>query len=138
MASLGHVAIGMATAQQVKASGQRAVFLASSDLTHYGPAYQFAPAGIGIAGLKWAKNNDRRLLDLIEQFDVEAIVPEVRRSLNACGAGAIAAMLAACRDFGADTATILKHASSYETLQVIEPQTPDNAVGYAGAVIGMG
>src|SRR5687768_1756351 len=39
--------IGRRTADQVRAAGMRAVFLASSDLTHYGPAYGFAPAGVG-------------------------------------------------------------------------------------------
>ena len=129
--------IGIATAKRVKQLGHRAVFLASSDLTHYGPAYRFTPAGVGINGLRWAKENDRRLLERIEAFDVEGIVPEVRSRLNACGGGAIAAMLAACREFGATRATVLRHANSYETLADVTPhQTPDNAVGYAGVVVG--
>src|SRR5262249_11547567 len=92
------IQIGRETARQVAQRGQRAVFLASSDLTHYGPNYDFAPAGIGASGLKWAKENDRRLLELIERYDVERVVPEVRQSLCACGGGAIAAMLSACRE----------------------------------------
>jgi AmmeMemoRadiSam system protein B len=42
--------------------GSRAVYLASSDLTHYGPAYSFTPGGVGPEGLAWAKRNDARLL----------------------------------------------------------------------------
>ena len=128
--------IGRAVARRVIALNRRAVFLASSDLTHYGPAYQFAPAGVGIGGLRWAKQNDRRLLDLVERYDVESIVPEVRSRQNACGGGAIAAMLAACRELGASRATVLRHASSYETLAELEPQSPANAVGYAAVVVG--
>jgi AmmeMemoRadiSam system protein B len=128
--------IGRETARRVNDRGQRAVFLASSDLTHYGPNYDFAPAGIGASGLKWAKENDLRLLELFERYDVERIVPEVRQSLNACGGGAIAAMLAACRELGAASASVLTHANSYETLASVAPQTPDNAVGYASIVVG--
>jgi AmmeMemoRadiSam system protein B len=86
--------------------------------------------------LEWAKQNDRRLLDLVERFDVDAIVPEVATRANACGGGAIAAMLAACREYGAGSATVLTHASSFETLKIVAPQTPHNAVGYAAVVVG--
>jgi AmmeMemoRadiSam system protein B len=129
------VAIGMATARQAMMLNRRPIFLASSDLTHYGPAYGFAPAGIGKPGLDWAKQNDRRLLDRVEKFEVDAIVPEVTAHANACGGGAIAAMLAACREYGAGSATVLTHASSFETLRDVAPQKPDNAVGYAAAVV---
>ena len=78
--------------------GLSPVFLASSDLTHYGPSYRFAPVGTGEAALSWAKDNDRRLLRLVENLEIAQVVPEVRDHLNACGGGAIAAMLAACRE----------------------------------------
>lgn len=128
--------IGERTAKAVMARGQKAVYLASSDLTHYGPAYHFTPMGVGMDALKWAKENDRRLLTAIEQLKTEQIVPEVRERMNACGGGAIAAMLAACQLSGATQAKVLRHANSYETLQAVHPQRPDNAVGYAGVVVG--
>lgn len=127
--------IGRRTARLLLERGVRPVFLASSDLTHYGPAYRFAPAGVGVAALNWAKENDRRLLRLVENLDVEAIVPEARQHLNACGAGAIAAMLAACKEVGAGKARVLRHASSYETLAQVAPQPPVDAVGYAAVVV---
>jgi AmmeMemoRadiSam system protein B len=128
--------IGREVARQAKNAGLEAVFLASSDLTHYGPSYRFAPAGVGINGLNWAKENDRRLIDLVLQRAIERIVPEVRKNYNACGGGAIAAMLAACDELGADSSELLKHASSFETLAKVAPQQPADAVGYAGVVIG--
>lgn len=132
------VEMGLRTARVIAASGagDRAVFLASSDLTHYGPAYDFAPMGVGLEGLAWAKQNDRRLLDLVARMRIDQIVPEARDRLNACGAGAIAAMLAACRELGATEAHVLHHASSYQTLAEVHPQPPDNAVGYASVVVG--
>ncbi len=129
------IEIGKETAQRLMKENRKAVFLASSDLTHYGPNYRFVPAGIGMQGLDWAKQNDRRLLGLVEKFDVDAIVPEVATHLNACGGGAIAAMMSACREYGAGSATVLRHASSFETLRDVAPQTPDNAVGYAAVVV---
>jgi MEMO1 family protein len=127
--------IGRETARQLNAAGREAIYLASSDLTHYGPSYRFAPAGVGLQGLAWAKDNDRRLLDLVAGMRVDEIVPEVHERLNACGAGAIAAMLAACRECGATRATVLRHANSFETLADTHPQPPIDAVGYAAVVV---
>jgi AmmeMemoRadiSam system protein B len=128
--------VGMAAAKELAEAGLSAVFLASSDLTHYGPAYRFAPAGIGLGGLEWAKGNDRRLLQLVMDLAVDRIVPEALNRLNACGGGAIAAMLAACREQGATRGEVLRHANSFETLAEVSPHGPDNAVGYAAVVIG--
>ena len=130
------VRVGQRVLKGIEASGLSAVYLASSDLTHYGPAYQFAPAGIGTDGLAWAKDNDRRVLELVTAMRVDRVVPDVRARSNACGGGAIAAMMAACRDRGATRGVVLRHASSFETLADVAPQRPDNAVGYAGVVIG--
>jgi AmmeMemoRadiSam system protein B len=127
--------MGKTTARKMIDAGVKAVYLASSDMTHYGPNYRFTPAGIGLAALNWAKDNDRRLLDLVTNIRVERIVPEVRARLNACGGGAIAAMLAACREYGATTGRIIRHANSFLTLSAIKPQTPNDAVGYASVVI---
>ena len=116
-------------------AADRVVFLASSDLTHYGPAYGFAPVGAGLRAVAWAMENDRRLLRRIERMEVESIVPEAREHHNACGAGAIAAMLAACRVAGGKSVELLRHTSSFETLAGVAPQPPVNSVGYAAVVV---
>ena len=128
--------IGARTARAVEQLGLDPVYLASSDLTHYGPAYDFAPAGVGIEGLNWAKANDAHLLEVVTAVEPERVVPEVRGHMNACGGGSIAAMLAACRERGMVEARVLRHANSYEVLKDIHPQRPDNAVGYAAVVVG--
>jgi AmmeMemoRadiSam system protein B len=128
--------IGRCTARLVRESSLKAVFLASSDFTHYGINYGFTPAGVGPAAMQWAKDNDKRLLELISRLAVQELIPEVRQHHNACGAGAIVAMLTACQEFGATKAEVLRHATSYETLAQVAPQPPNNAVGYAAVVAG--
>ena len=44
-------------------------------------------------------------------------------------------MLAACREAGATSATVLRHANSFETLADTHPQPAIDAVGYAGVVV---
>src|SRR5438093_796938 len=58
--------VGRVVAEQAQHLSRRAMFFGSSDLTHYGPRYGFAPHGLGAEGLRWAREeNDRRLLDLL-------------------------------------------------------------------------
>ncbi|HEV8377930.1 MAG TPA: AmmeMemoRadiSam system protein B [Tepidisphaeraceae bacterium] len=128
--------MGRQTAQKISAAGLKAVYLASSDFTHYGTNYRFTPAGVGTAAMDWAKKNDQRLLNLIAGMQSERVINEVMEHQNACGAGAIVAMLEACKVAGASGAKILRHATSYETLAEIAPQPPTNAVGYAAVVVG--
>lgn len=130
------VELGRSVARAIASAGLSAVYLASSDLTHYGPNYRFAPAGVGEAAMRWAMENDRRLLRLVTDMTPEKIVPEARSRNNACGAGAIAAMMSACLEQGASKAVVLRHTSSYQTLAAVAPQTPDNAVGYAAVWVG--
>jgi len=127
--------IGAAVGRACREAEADAIFLGSTDLTHYGPAYDFVPQGIGLEGLAWAKDhNDRRMIDLILRMDETAIVPEARQHWNACGAGAIAATIAATKQLGAVHATLLRHTTSYEVLGDLFKEEPMDAVGYAGFV----
>ncbi|MDH3584963.1 MAG: AmmeMemoRadiSam system protein B, partial [Phycisphaerae bacterium] len=111
--------------------------IASSDLTHYGPNYRFAPQGVGEEGRRWAHEvNDRRILDLIEQMDAPAVVPEAQTNRSACGGGAIAATMTAVQQMGATRGYLLEHSDSVSELARVGQRDPSNSVGYAGIVFG--
>ena len=125
-------AVGEAVARVVQTYHVPAVMIGSTDLTHYGPSYGYTPHGTGAEGVRWAKDtNDRHMLDLIAELRPEAIVPESRAHQNACGAGAVAATLAAVRELGAERAILLEHTTSSE---VVGASGAGNSVGYAGIV----
>lgn len=123
-------AVGRQAAQAVRDVGRRAAALGSSDMTHYGPRYGMAPAGIGQPALDWTHANDRRLLDLAVRMRAEEIVPEARSRHNACGAGAVAAAIAFAAALGATQGALLHYTTSYE---VLPEGRPSDLVGY-GAV----
>lgn len=126
--------VGIEAAEAAQRIGRRVCFVASSDLTHYGPRYHFTPQGLGPAALAWAKQvNDRRLLERVEALDAAGVLAEAQEHLNACGAGAIAAAIEASRAMGADRAVLLEHTTSYEVLGPIGGDDT-HAVGYASAV----
>jgi AmmeMemoRadiSam system protein B len=109
-------------------------FLGSTDLTHYGPAFGFEPAGRGEEGVAWAGDvNDRRLVELIRRMDAAGVIREAEAHRNACGAGAVAAMIGAMRELGATQYVELEHRTSADC-KVIGAGDRDNSVGYEAGV----
>jgi AmmeMemoRadiSam system protein B len=127
--------LGAAVGQACRDFGVDAVFLASTDLTHYGPSYGLTTHGVGPEGLAWAKDvNDRRMIDLILAMRENDAVSEAAANQNACGPGAVAATISACKAYGACRASLLEHTTSYEVLHDRYRELARDAVGYAGIV----
>lgn len=128
-------ALGVSVGKTCRDFGARAVFLGSTDLTHYGPSYRFSPKGLGAEGLKWAKDvNDRAMIEVMLSLLEQEAARHAVMHKNACGGGAIAATLAACKAFGARRATLLEHTTSHEVLSERGYEPMLDAVGYAGIV----
>jgi AmmeMemoRadiSam system protein B len=106
----------------------------STDLTHHGGHFP-APGGHGQKGATWTGANDRRMIDLMEAAAEDRILAEAETRSNACGAGAIAATIAACRKMGATRGLCLAYTNSYEIVHAAYPADPDDTtVGYASVV----
>ena len=130
------VAMGRIVGEVLRDRRADAVCLGSSDLTHYGPSYGFAPRGMSAAAMRWVRDeNDRRMLGLMERLEAEKVVPETKSHMNACGGGAIAATLAAVRVLGAVRGHVLRYTTSFDVLVEKTGQADYSAaVGYAGVV----
>jgi len=129
--------IGEAVGRILAAEQRLAVCIGSTDLTHYGPGYGFAPQGTGQEGISWGKDvNDRRMIDLICGLESEKIVSEAQLHRNACGAGAVAASIGAAVAMGAERALLLGHISSAEVSERLWGRESNESVGYAGIVFG--
>ncbi len=124
--------LGRAIGRTCRAYGVRVAFVGSTDLTHYGPSFGFTPRGVGPDGLRWADEvNDRRMIALMQAMEGEKAVDESRANQNACGAGAIAATIEACRALGAKRATLLEHTTSERVRPAQGDEVARDAVGYA-------
>jgi len=129
--------IGRELALWIQKRAINAVYLASTDLTHYGPNYGLCPAATDEAALRWAAKNDLELLQYIRQFNTAQIMSHSHKQHSACGGGAIAATLAAVSVYGGGKAELLCHTNSYEVLKNITPrERADNFVGYAAMALG--
>ena len=98
--------------------GRNALLVASTDLSHFYPQ-------------RIANELDAEMLRCIESFEPDAVIQAEEEGTGfACGRGALAAVMWAAKDLGANKVKILKHATSGDvtgdTTQV---------VGYGAAVI---
>lgn len=125
-------AVGKRIAAAINADPRSVVVVASSDLTHYGHRYGFAPAGEGPAGLAWGRANDGRLIDRALALDSVGVLDEAASNRNACGAGALAASISAHRARQVASATLLHQTTSYDE----RPGDPSMFVGYASILYG--
>jgi len=126
--------IGEAIASVLKDWPEPVSIVGSTDLTHHGGHFP-SPGGSGKAGVQWAVKNDQRMISLIEQMQADRIVPEALKHGNACGAGAIAATISACRKLGATRGICLEYTNSYEVVHAMVPdEQNDTTVGYASVV----
>ena len=127
------VEIGRAVGEVLQERGT-VVVVGSTDLTHHGGHFG-SPFGEGAKGEQGTVRNDRRMLDLVESMAAEKVPAEAERQGNACGAGAIAATIAACRELGATRGVCLEYTNSYRVVRQLFPQeTDDTTVGYASVV----
>jgi len=109
-------ALGHSIAQVI--ANRNALLIASSDLSHFYPN-------------RIARKFDEEMLKRIEAFDPESVIQaEIIERGFACGRGAIAAVLYACRELGANKVKVLNYENSGEV-------TGDynSVVGYGAAVI---
>ena len=129
-------ALGRAVGRAIADTEADAVCLGSTDLTHYGPMYGFAPKGSGAGAVRWVREeNDRRMVDLMIRLDADAAVAEAASHQNACGAGAVAATMAAARELGAARGVLVQYTTSFDVMRDKLGRTDyDATVGYAGVV----
>jgi len=81
---------GSALARSAASLGRNLLVLGSTDLTHYGRNYQFAPRGEGKEALNWVTTvNDRRFIDAVETGDPDAVLERAETEHSACSAGAV-------------------------------------------------
>jgi len=115
--------------------GRKIVCIGSTDLTHYGPRYGFAPMGTGKNALEWAKKvNDKKFIDLALKLEPEDLLTGAVKDGNACGPGAAAATVAAAKKLGCKRGILLEHTTSNEIMLEKMGTTSADAVGYAAIV----
>ena len=123
------VDLGKAIREAARALKKKVVVVGSTDLTHYGSNYGFAPEGRGERALRWVKEvNDRGFIDNLLAMDAEGALEHARENHSACSAGGAVSALAFAHQAGVERGRLLEYSTSYD----IHPS--ESFVGYAGIV----
>lgn len=103
--------------------------LASTDLTHYGANYGFAPKGSGAAALRWLREvNDANFIKAVESGDSEQVLLRAKKDQSSCSAGAVVGAMGFAETQGLPRARLLQYATSAD---IDSSSIPDSFVGYA-------
>ncbi|HOU52739.1 MAG TPA: AmmeMemoRadiSam system protein B [Myxococcota bacterium] len=109
--------LGAALAEQVRASGGRAVIVASSDLSHREP-------------VQVARRKDRMVLNRLQLLDPKGLYgAAVEHHVSMCGLAGAVAMLVAARALGARSGVLVSYRTSVDC-----DGDESRVVGYAGLV----
>jgi AmmeMemoRadiSam system protein B len=127
-ADLSAFEAGKLIARTGKALGRKLAVLGSTDLTHYGENYGFAPQGGGIRALRWvAEQNDRAFIEAVEAGEPERILERAEQDRSSCSAGAVLGALACARTLHCGPARLLAYGTSADGAA----EVPGSFVGYA-------
>ena len=126
------VALGAALADYFETAGVSAVVVASTDLTHYGPHYDFTPKGRGPQALAWVRaENDPAFIAAVEQGEPERLLAVTQQRRCACSGGAVATVAEIARSRGERFRTL-----GYGTSADRAGADKENFVGYLAGVWG--
>ena len=121
---------GRALGDYLARTAPDAVVVASTDLTHYGPAYGFSPRGVGERALRWVREvNDPMFIEAVREGAGLELMEVAQRCHNACSAGAVAAVNEVARLQRARFRQV-----GYATSADAGPRDKENFVGYLGGV----
>jgi AmmeMemoRadiSam system protein B len=129
------ISLGELVGDIIKQQKKKIVCVGSTDLTHYGPRYGFMPKGTGANALRWASEvNDKEFIDFALKLQPQKMLASAAENLNACGAGAAAAVVSAARKLGRTKGLLLAHTNSNEVMLEKMGSSSAEAVGYAAIV----
>jgi len=107
--------------------GTDAIVIASSDFTHYGTSYGFAPPADDPAD--WVRKTDMAMISAILGGDLDKFL-DLGRKTTVCGIGPIATLINVMKKMGSKSKLV-----DYTTSFDVSEKT-DVIVGYAGIVFG--
>ncbi len=125
--------VGNGVASAIKESEKDVFIVTSTDLTHYGAMYGYAPVGTSPIEkvIEWVHETDGKIIKTIESLDAEGLINLViNEGLTMCGCTPVAAGIIAAKALGATKGRTLKYATSYDIRG-----SKEAIVGYLSAAV---
>lgn len=113
-----YVEIGRAVARGLRETGEEAVIVASTDMTHYEPH-------------ETARVKDRLAIEAILSLDADELARRIaEHSISMCGYAPVISLITAAREMGAQKAELVRYQTSGDS-----SGDYSSVVGYAGIII---
>lgn len=125
--------IGKAIVKTMAEIRRDTVIIASTDMTHYGIHYGYAPVGMSPIEkiLEWVKDIDAKAIETIKMLDEIKFLRLVsEKQMTMCGYAPVAVAMVAAKESGASKAELVKYATSYDT-----QGSKDAIVGYCSMLM---
>ncbi len=107
----------------------KAVFIGSTDLTHYGSFYNFFHSDKSIDPVRWVKQvNDRGYIELLLAMKGEEAIEYANTNKSACSAGAAYGALYLAKKKGVKNGELIGYSTSYDI------RKDESFVGYTGII----
>jgi AmmeMemoRadiSam system protein B len=121
--------LGEQLAKAAERLPRKIAVVGSTDLTHYGDNYGFAPKGTGPGAVKWVKEvNDRRLIEALVDLELGKALELAGSEHSACSVGGAVAAARFAERMGVERGELLEYRTSYD----LSPSP--FFVGYAGVI----
>jgi AmmeMemoRadiSam system protein B len=134
-AELSSFTVGKFIARTALSCNKKLLVLGSTDLTHYGINYRFAPKGAGPKALEWVKTvNDKRFIEAVEQGKPDLVLERAEKEWSACSAGAVLGVMGFAAEMGATEGKLLAYSTSADIALADGAGIPDSFVGYGAFV----
>ncbi|OHD11723.1 MAG: AmmeMemoRadiSam system protein B [Spirochaetes bacterium GWD1_27_9] len=109
--------------------GKNSVFIGSTDLTHYGPNYDFYHSDKNIPPIDWVRNvNDKNYVDLLLNVEDKKGLEYALKNKSACSSGAALGAVTVARKNNITKGNLLSYSTSYDL------HKDKSFVGYAGII----
>jgi hypothetical protein len=125
--------VGKAVAEAARKTGRDIAIIASTDMTHYGMHYGYAPVGMSPIEkvLNWVRNIDGEAIKAVIALDEEKLLTLVKeKRMTMCGYAPVAMTIVAAKELGASKVELAKYATSYDT-----QGSTDAIVGYCSVTM---
>lgn len=121
--------LGIFLAHYQKERSIKVGVIGSTDLTHYGPGYDFTPRGETREAYGWVREvNDKRFITAAMKGDTQQLLQLSLAERSACSAGAAAAAASFAFAAGCSRSELLEYTTSYDVMP------SENLVGYAAVL----
>lgn len=112
-----------------KKFGKDAVFIGSTDLTHYGPNYGMSHSDKSLSGIDWATNiNDKNYIDMLIDMKMDEALDFAIKNKSACSSGASLGAMIAAKTAGVNKGCFIGYSNSYSK------HKSSSFVGYTGII----